>query len=238
MSKVYHGKSVAEQNSVNRAWAMLMEKQYGALRKAICDTQEDEIRFRQLVVNTVMSTDIMDRDLKRLRDERWHVAFASDGRRDGECDRFRVNRKATIVIEHLILASDVAHTMQHWHIYSKWNERLFNEMHNAYLDGRAEKDPADSWYEGEISFFDCYIIPLAKKLSECGVFGVSSDEYLNYAMLNRNEWEKKGKSAVANYVTRLTNRKGRNGSMQLSATTSEPEDSGDSGGGVDKLVVG
>jgi hypothetical protein len=28
----------------------------------------------------------------------------------------------------------------------------------------------------EIGFFDFYIIPLAKKLKECGVFGVSSDE--------------------------------------------------------------
>jgi 3'5'-cyclic nucleotide phosphodiesterase len=30
------------------------------------------------------------------------------------------NRKATIVIEHIIQASDIAHTMQHWHIYRKW----------------------------------------------------------------------------------------------------------------------
>jgi hypothetical protein len=33
---------------------------------------------------------------------------------------------------------------------------------------------------------------LAKKLKECGVFGVSSAEYLNYAMENRDEWERKG----------------------------------------------
>lgn len=30
-----------------------------------------------------------------------------------------------------------------------------------------------------------YIIPLAKKLKECQVFGVSSDEYRNYAEKNR-----------------------------------------------------
>jgi hypothetical protein len=51
-------------------------------------------------------------------------------------------------------------------------------MSAAYLAGRAPRDPADTWYEGEIMFFDKYIIPLAKKLDECGVFGVSSDEYL------------------------------------------------------------
>ena len=35
------------------------------------------------------------------------------------------NRKATIVIEHLIQASDVSHTMQHWEVYISWNEKLF-----------------------------------------------------------------------------------------------------------------
>jgi hypothetical protein len=58
------------------------------------------------------------------------------------------------------------------------NERFFEEMYNAYLEGRSETDPTTFWYKGEIGFFDFYIIPLAKKLKDCGVFGVSSDEYL------------------------------------------------------------
>jgi hypothetical protein len=34
--------------------------------------------------------------------------------------------KATIVIEHLIQVSMcLVYTMQHWHIYRKWNARLF-----------------------------------------------------------------------------------------------------------------
>ena len=53
-------------------------------------------------------------------------------------------------------------------------------------------------------FFDYYIIPLAKKLKECGVFGVSSDEYLNYATQNRQEWEIKGKEIVAEYQEHLS----------------------------------
>ena len=40
------------------------------------------------------------------------------------------------------------------------------------------------------------MIPLAKKLDECGVFGVSSHEYLSYAETNRREWHQKGKSIV------------------------------------------
>ena len=47
----------------------------------------------------------------------------------------------------------------------------------------------------------CYS-PLTKKLKECGVFGVSSDEYLNYAMENRREWELKGKDIVAMYANK------------------------------------
>lgn len=37
---------------------------------------------------------------------------------------------------------------------------------------------------------------MAKKLKDCGVFGVSSDEYLNYAQQNRREWELNGEAVV------------------------------------------
>ena len=58
------------------------------------------------------------------------------------------NRKATIILEHLMQASDIAHTMQHWEVFRKWNEKLYREMYLAYLHGRAEKDPAEFWYKG------------------------------------------------------------------------------------------
>ncbi len=109
-----------------------------------------------------------------------------------------------IVIEHLIQASDVAHTMQHWHIYEKWNERLFAEMSVAFQQGRMGKDPAEGWYKGELGFFDNYIIPLAKKLKECGVFGVSSEEYLNYAKSNRRDWELKGRDMILVFMAEYT----------------------------------
>jgi hypothetical protein len=140
----------------------------------------------------------MDKDLKTLRNSRWDKAFKE--LEVGESRKARDNRKATIVIEHLIQASDVAHTMQHWHIYRKWNARLFEEMYKAYVDGRAEKDPSEFWYKGEIGFLDFYVIPLAKKLKDCGVFGVSSDEYLQYALNNRREWEQKGESVVVELI--------------------------------------
>ena len=136
-----------------------------------------------------MATDICDKQLKTLRNKRWEKAFSGDkvvnDEEGTDAAMVAINRKATIVLEHLIQASDVAHTMQHWHIYRKWNEAFFEENMRAFKQGRAEKDPSEFWYKGELGFFDFYIIPLAKKLKNCGVFGVSSDEYLNYALSNR-----------------------------------------------------
>jgi hypothetical protein len=197
LASMYRDKSVAEQNSVDLAWTLLMEGNFRNLRQCIYRTEADFKRFRQLVVNTVLATDIMDKELGALRKGRWNKAFSDEVVED---HMTAVNRKATIVIEHIIQASDIAHTMQHWHIYRKWNSRLFDEMYKAYTEGRADKNPAQTWFEGELGFFDFYIIPLARKLKDCGVFGVSSDEYLNYAQQNRREWELHGEKVVASMV--------------------------------------
>ena len=200
IAAVYNNRSVAEQNSLVLSWELLMDSRFDDLRNTICATTTELGRFRELIVNGVMATDIADKDLKALRNARWDKAFEGQEQAEVENPRDTVNRKATIVIEHLIQASDISHTMQHWHVYRKWNENLFKEMHKAYTEGRAETDPSEFWYKGEIGFFDFYIIPLAKKLKDCGVFGKSSDEYLNYALANRNEWESRGQQVVAELI--------------------------------------
>ena len=76
-------------------------------------------------------------------------------------------------------------------------------MYKAYDAGRgSDKNPAEGWYKGELWFFDNYVIPLAKKLDECGVFGVCSDECLNYALENRKEWDAKGEQVVKEMTQR------------------------------------
>eukprot|EP00980_Cylindrotheca_fusiformis_P011350 scaffold2626_cov159-Cylindrotheca_fusiformis.AAC.1 len=91
-------KSVAEQKSVDIAWDILMSDEYAGLRACIYQTEEDLQRFRQLVVNTVMATDIVDKELQALRKARWETAFSNinsageslDGGTESE------DRKATI----------------------------------------------------------------------------------------------------------------------------------------------
>jgi hypothetical protein len=70
-------------------------------------------------VNVVLATDIVDKELKELRNARWDKAFHQKA--DSPSTEFSAiynddatNRKATIVLEHIIQASDIAHTMQHW----------------------------------------------------------------------------------------------------------------------------
>ena len=132
-----------------------MEPRYDELRACIYTNEEELERFRQTLVCLVLATDIMDKDLGKQRKDRWNVAFSTNTCQPGK-EQEDVNRKATIVLEHLIQASDVSHTMQHWHVYKQWNQSLFNEMYLAYKEGRADKDPSVSWYEGEIGFFDFY----------------------------------------------------------------------------------
>ncbi len=198
VARQYSNKCVAEQNSVDIAWNLLTQDKYKDLLQCICINNSDRQRFRQLLVNAVIATDIADRELQQARKNRWERAFTvtAESTDDDSACKNDMDRKATIVFEYIIQASDVAHTMQHWKVYKQWNERLFEERYLAYLDGREEQDPSIEWYQGEIAFFDKYIIPLAKKLETCGVFGVSSDEYLNYALENRHEWELKGEDIV------------------------------------------
>ena len=124
---------------VRLAWNLLMEERFEDFRETLCYNRRELSRFRQLVVNSVMATDLGDKELKALRNGRWDKAFKLNDQEPkeqpvvekAENPRDDVNRKATIVIEHLLQAADVAHTMQHWQIYRKWvrtNKRVIAEF--------------------------------------------------------------------------------------------------------------
>jgi hypothetical protein len=195
LASVYMGKSISEQNSVDLAWNLMLDDKYTDLRAAICGTSGELVMFRQLVVNCVMATDVMDPLLNQDRTKRWNEAFQESSAADTSMDR-----RATLVLEHAIQTADIAHTMQHWHIYRKWNERLFVELYSAFRTGRMAKDPCDFWYKGELAFFDKMVIPLAQKMSDCGMTGGLGIECLDYARQNRNEWEQKGQEILESMI--------------------------------------
>lgn len=141
----YESRSVAEQHSVDIAFDLLMLPEFSKLRRSIYHTEKECKHFRQLCVNMILATDLMDRELNAMRNERWDLCF-KNAVGDNDLSRSRHNldtsieqaiydqqkqkddlaRKATIVMELIIQVSDVSHTFGHWAIYTKWNECLFH----------------------------------------------------------------------------------------------------------------
>jgi hypothetical protein len=198
MATKYRFKSVAEQNSFDIAWEIFMFDQFKDMRQFIFGNETELARFRQLVVKMLMATDMFDKESRDLREETWDKVFGTQF-----LDPFEQHKaenlndiRANIVLEHIIQACDVSHTMQHWNIYQKWNKSLFLEMQAAYHEGRLDANPVDFWYRGELVFFDEYIIPLARKLKEINILGTRSDDCLNYAMSNRAQWSSQGQRIV------------------------------------------
>ena len=56
LADVYKNRSVAEQNSVDLAWELLMDEGFKDLRAVIYTTESERHHFRQLLVQLVMAT--------------------------------------------------------------------------------------------------------------------------------------------------------------------------------------
>ena len=82
MAERYKNKAIAEQHSVDIAFEILMEPKYRDLRLTIYKDEEEMRRFRQLIVNIVLATDICDKDLKDFRNKRWESP-------SGPCHRYQ-----------------------------------------------------------------------------------------------------------------------------------------------------
>jgi 3'5'-cyclic nucleotide phosphodiesterase len=55
LARIYKNQSVAEQNSLNLAWDLLMDPSFSELRKSIYNTEEEYNLFRSMLTNTVMA---------------------------------------------------------------------------------------------------------------------------------------------------------------------------------------
>lgn len=110
LAQAYEFRSVAEQHAVQTIWELLNDDAFPDLRRALCATQAEVRRFRQLLVNLVLATDILDVDQRIERDRRWNLVFGEED----ETATDLYSRRATVLAEHLIQAADIGHTMQHW----------------------------------------------------------------------------------------------------------------------------
>jgi len=100
--------------------------------------------------------------------------------------------KATVVLEQMMRAADVAALLQDWENVMKWSTRLYKELKNGYLAERGE-DPSVGWFDNQIKFFDFYILPLAKNLGLTGVFEEEvADCFVQCVKNNLARWIEEG----------------------------------------------
>jgi hypothetical protein len=204
-ARKYRNKSVLEQCSVDVAWDLLTQPGYDDLRENIFRTDANLKRFRQILVNAVLATDIDDTELKASHDTRWRELFSEPGTDEEEREHVMSEEeecscRSKLIIELVMQASKVYHYMQHWRLYLKRSSLRFNELYTAYKLGRLDKDPSTDLCARELMNFDMNIIPLAEKIKDCGVFGVSCQEMLDYALSNRLDWESRGDQIVKDWI--------------------------------------
>eukprot|EP00980_Cylindrotheca_fusiformis_P004406 scaffold934_cov132-Cylindrotheca_fusiformis.AAC.2 len=110
-----------------------------------------DFQLGQLVVNTVMATDIVDKELQALRKtHRWET----DALAETPIQQANVSRndcKAAIAIELLIQASYVSHTMQ------RWNEKFFKGNYDACMAGPAPSGESETWCGGKLGFLASFL---------------------------------------------------------------------------------
>jgi hypothetical protein len=100
------------------------------MRSLIFADGDEMRRSKELLVDTALATDISGKKRSAMRKLRWQRAFRpwrspyqglEEGGRD-PVDACRRGLGVAVVLEQIVQASDVAHTIQHWETFTMWNE--------------------------------------------------------------------------------------------------------------------
>jgi hypothetical protein len=109
-----------------------------------------------------------------------------------------------VAVEHLMQGSDVAHLMQDWAIFLKFNYRLYIELMACYKSGLMP-DPSGNWAIGQIGFFSHYVIPLAERIEMICGSSISSLTLSQNARANMNRWQEEGELLTGIFVSGYRN---------------------------------
>ena len=106
----------------------------------------------------------------------------------------------TVILETIMKAADVAHNLQGWDLMAKFSNRLFLELRRAYVQGRGD-DPQNGWFGNQIGFLEAYLLPLARKLDDTGVFGDTIGAmFAQQVEDNRDRWSREGMALTASII--------------------------------------
>lgn len=109
------------------------------------------------------------------------------------------------LIEHILLVSDVSHTMQCWDTMNMFAYRLSKEIRRSIRKGRSggiTEDPLTDWYTNQSAFLHGYILPLAQRLEHTGMLPPSEDDssagFLSSKIeKNLERWQDQGHDVIA-----------------------------------------
>jgi len=208
LSKKY-SQSQAEMNSIDVSLELLSKRKYKHLHKVIYNDIMSKEKFQELLHWAVLSTDIALDELRDGCSERYEAEYpvicpVSTVENQGEIE-WLVKESSTlslgscsrdrerVAIEHIMQVADIAHTMQSWKNFVKWNLKLFKECMFRY-EKDLTSDPSPGWYEGQVQFLINYVIPLAKRMEYIfdDIDGMNSLKLSKNAEGNLKRWKEEG----------------------------------------------
>jgi hypothetical protein len=108
--------------------------------------------------------------------------------------------RESVIMETILKAADVAHNLQGFDQMVKWSNCLFLELRKAYVQGRGDC-PQNGWFTNQIGFLDAYLLPLARKLDDTGIFGDTRGAiFAENVEENRERWSREGMPITAKIV--------------------------------------
>ena len=108
--------------------------------------------------------------------------------------------KVIVILEQIITGADIAHVLQGWKQMEKFSNRLYLELRSAQVQNRGP-DCSPNWYGNQISFLESYILPLAHRLEDMGVFGpLIGPVFARLVEANRDQWVTDGQKVTDDII--------------------------------------
>lgn len=213
---------IAERNSIDVCLSLFFRTEYKLLRESIAPDEKDKIKLAKTIFQAILATDIATPKNVQLAIRRFeaceeashlpapdldplrHYIFdlldgigLDEDAKVRHPDEFVFNHDELQICtanEHLMKLSDIAHLLQGWTNFVKWNFRLYKEIHTCFKRGLCD-DPKEGWYQGQMVFMDKYVIPLSKRSKRFLQSGFS-EKLLRNGLTNRKIWMEQGKVAT------------------------------------------
>lgn len=185
----------AAERSTRRAWTLFFEPCFCDLRRSVCRSHRDYEFFRRLLGKSILVVTAEVTDFVDHRGNGQSAGSPPSERITFFAEKQEASNKALTIVEKLLRVSDVSYSLQHFLVFQKWNRLRFKEEYATYLSENdyTKEDPSVSWHKSELESFDDRI-RLVRSLRDSGVCNKLADVYLNAAIANRREWERKGVS--------------------------------------------